>query len=212
MPNNPGQKSSSQALQLQALIALLKAETAELRQKNSSSASGGGTGGRSGSGSGSTGSFGGGSGGGSGAAVGRRRLGRRRALERWLRGRRLQPQRRERRVLRSASGSGTASGTAQAILQSTSTQVVVTVDLDATKQTEAAVGEPVTVELPDGTTVNGKITEVSPVAQTSSSSSSGTSGVGRRLGRVGIERWLGHAVGDDPGHDRADGTPEDPRP
>jgi hypothetical protein len=57
---------------------------------------------------------------------------------------------------------------------------VVTVDLDATKQTEAVVNEPVTVELPDGTTVDGKITEVSPVAQTSSSSnsSSGSGGSG----------------------------------
>ncbi len=93
LPNNPGQKSSSQALQLQALIALLKAETAELRQRTSSSASGGGTGGRSGSGSGSgsAGSFSGGSGaGGSG----------RRALERWLRGGRLQSQRGKRRVFR----------------------------------------------------------------------------------------------------------------
>ncbi len=53
-----------------------------------------------------------------------------------------------------------------------------TVDLDATKQTEAVVGEPVTVELPDGSTVNGKITEVSPVAQTSSSNSSSGSGSG----------------------------------
>ena len=47
-----------------------------------------------------------------------------------------------------------------------------TVDLDATMQSEAVVREPVTVELPDGSTVDGRITEVSPVAQTSSSSSS----------------------------------------
>ena len=49
LPNNPDQKSNSQALQLQALIALLKAETAELRQKNSSSAGNGSASGRSGS-------------------------------------------------------------------------------------------------------------------------------------------------------------------
>jgi hypothetical protein len=55
---------------------------------------------------------------------------------------------------------------------------VVTVDLDATKQSEAVVGEPVTVELPDGTTVGGKITEVSPVAQSSSSSSSSSNAAG----------------------------------
>jgi len=54
----------------------------------------------------------------------------------------------------------------------------VTVQLDATKQSEAVVEEPVTVQLPDGSTVNGKITEVSPVAQSSSSSSSSGSGAG----------------------------------
>jgi hypothetical protein len=70
------------------------------------------------------------------------------------------------------SSSTSAASAAQAILQTTSTQLVVTVNLDATKQTEAVVGEPVTVELPDGTTADGGITQVSPVAQTSSSSSS----------------------------------------
>jgi hypothetical protein len=55
--------------------------------------------------------------------------------------------------------------------------VIVSVDLDATKQSEARVGERVTVEMPAGSTVNGKITEVSPIAQ-SSSSDSGSSGSG----------------------------------
>ena len=53
----------------------------------------------------------------------------------------------------SGAGSGSGGGRAAArpaILQTTSTQLVVTVDLDATKQSEAVVGEPVTVELPDG--------------------------------------------------------------
>ena len=50
-----------------------------------------------------------------------------------------------------SSGSGSGAGTAEAILGTTSTQQVVTVELDATKQSEAVVGEPVTVELPDGT-------------------------------------------------------------
>ena len=78
-----------------------------------------------------------------------------------------------------------------------------TVDLDATKQSEAVVGEPVTVELPDGSTVDGKITEVSPVAQTQQLVElSGTQRVGRWP--AGRRRWLGHAVGDDPGDDRAD--------
>ncbi len=163
LPNNPGQNSNSQALQLQALIALLKAETAELRQKAAGSGSTPSTGSRSGAGStgastsggfsgggggggGSSAAAAGGSGGGGGGGGGTSSA--------------------------SSGSSGSGGGTAQAILQSTSTELVVTVDLDATKQTEAVVGEPVTVELPDGTTVDGKITEVSPVAQTSSSSSS----------------------------------------
>jgi hypothetical protein len=54
----------------------------------------------------------------------------------------------------------------------------VTVDLDATKQSEAVLSEPVTVQLPDGSTVSGKITDVSPVAVTSSSDSGADSGGG----------------------------------
>jgi hypothetical protein len=77
----------------------------------------------------------------------------------------------------SAASSG-ASGSASAILATSSTELVVTVDLDATKQSEAKLNEPVTVQLPDGTTVNGKITAVSPVAVSSSSSSSSASGGG----------------------------------
>ena len=69
LPNKPDQKSNSQALQLQALIALLKAETAELRQKNSSSAGTGSASGRSGSGTGSGSGSGCGSGGRLGAAA-----------------------------------------------------------------------------------------------------------------------------------------------
>ena len=83
----------------------------------------------------------------------------------------------------SSTGSGAASAasaSAQPILQTTSTKLVVTVDLDATMQSEAVVHEPVTVEMPDGSNVDGRITEVSPVAQStsSSSSSSGTAGSG----------------------------------
>jgi hypothetical protein len=76
-----------------------------------------------------------------------------------------------------SSGSSTSSSSAGAgateILQTTSTQLVVTVDLAASSQSEAVVGEKVTVELPNGSVVNGAITAVSPVAQSSSSSSSG---------------------------------------
>jgi len=63
-------------------------------------------------------------------------------------------------------------------MQTTSTKLVVTVDLDATKQSEAVVGGPVTVQMPDGTTQDGKITAVSPVAVSSTSSSSSASGSG----------------------------------
>ena len=51
-----------------------------------------------------------------------------------------------------------------------------TVNLDATKQSEAVVGEPVSVQLPSGDTVGGRITQVSPIAQSSSSSSGSSSG------------------------------------
>jgi hypothetical protein len=54
----------------------------------------------------------------------------------------------------------------------------VTVSLDATKQSEAVVGEAVSVQLPSGGTVGGRITQVSPIAQTASSSSSSSSGGG----------------------------------
>ena len=59
-------------------------------------------------------------------------------------------------------------------------EVVVTVQLDATKQSEATVGEPVTVQLPAAARVDGKITQVSPVAQSSSSERQ------RQWGRRGI--------------------------
>jgi len=70
-----------------------------------------------------------------------------------------------------ASRGGGSSGTA--ILQTTSTHLVVTVDLSASSQSEAKAGERVTVEMPAGNTVNGRITAVSPVAQSSSGSGNG---------------------------------------
>jgi hypothetical protein len=78
-------------------------------------------------------------------------------------------------ALGSSSGGGGGGGAA-AILQTTSNQLVVTVDLDATKQSEATVGAPVTVQLPSGNTVNGDITAVSAVAQSSGANSSSGSG------------------------------------
>jgi hypothetical protein len=68
------------------------------------------------------------------------------------------------------------------VLQTSSTQLVVTVDLDATKQSEAKVGEAVTVEMPNGNTVNGKITAVSSVAQSSSSGNGNGNGNGNGSG------------------------------
>jgi hypothetical protein len=69
--------------------------------------------------------------------------------------------------------SGAGGAAANAIMQTSSSQLVATVDLDATKQSEAKVGEQVQVELPDGDYVNGKITAVSPVAQSSSGNGNG---------------------------------------
>ncbi len=78
-----------------------------------------------------------------------------------------------------ASSSGGAP--AQAILQTASPRLVVSVALDATMQSEATVGAAVTVQLPDGSTVGGRVTHVSPVAQ-SSSTSPGSSGSGNGNG------------------------------
>ncbi|HEY3943900.1 MAG TPA: peptidoglycan-binding domain-containing protein [Solirubrobacteraceae bacterium] len=77
----------------------------------------------------------------------------------------------------SNSGSPSSGGSAQGIMQTSSTQLVATVDLDASKQNEAKVGEKVAVEMPNSSTVNGVISAVSPVAQSSSGSgnSSGNS-------------------------------------
>ncbi len=173
-PGTPGTKPTSGSgkpttgttvSSLAALVALLKAEIAELKKSAGTSASPGASG-KSGaagastvSGSGaaggstgkSAGSSAGSSAGGGGSSAG------------------------------GSAGSGAASAaspSAQAIMQTTSTKLVVTVDLDATKQSEAVVGGPVTVQMPDGTTQDGKITAVSPVAVSSTSSSSSSSGSG----------------------------------
>ena len=79
----------------------------------------------------------------------------------------------------SGSGSGSGSNAGTAVLETTSTHLVVTVDLAASSQSEAVVRERVTVEMPAGNTVNGRITAVSPVAQSSSGSGTGAnSGAG----------------------------------
>ncbi|MEO6858304.1 MAG: hypothetical protein ABI323_06920 [Solirubrobacteraceae bacterium] len=76
----------------------------------------------------------------------------------------------------SSSNSGSSGGgSASAVLQTASRQLIATVDLDASKQSEAKVGEKVTVQMPAGNTVNGVITGVSSVAQSSSSANNGAS-------------------------------------
>jgi hypothetical protein len=146
---NSGKPTAEQ--QLQALLALLKAETRQLGHNGSPgsgspSGSGHPSGGSGNSGSGNSASGNSGSGnsgsGNSGSGNG---------------------------------GSGNSgSGSATAILQTTSTQLVVTVDLAPTVQSEAVLGEHVTVEMPNGDVVNGKITAVSPVAQNSSNGNNGS--------------------------------------
>jgi hypothetical protein len=87
-----------------------------------------------------------------------------------------------------SGASGSSSGTA--ILQTTSTHLVVTVDLSASSQSEAVVGDRVSVELPAGNTVQGTVTAVSTVATSSSaddsnSNSGGGSGGGGAAGSGG---------------------------
>jgi peptidoglycan hydrolase-like protein with peptidoglycan-binding domain len=84
-----------------------------------------------------------------------------------------------------APAGGSGGGNATAILQTSSTQVIATVDLDASKQSEAKVGETVTVEMPAGNTVEGRITAVSPVAQSSTNAGSGNNGGGGSGGGPG---------------------------
>ena len=69
--------------------------------------------------------------------------------------------------------SGSSGGSATAVLETTSTRQVVTVNLDPSKQSEAKVGERVTVEMPAGNTVDGRVSAVSSVAQAPSNSNNG---------------------------------------
>jgi peptidoglycan hydrolase-like protein with peptidoglycan-binding domain len=69
--------------------------------------------------------------------------------------------------------SDSAGGSASPILETTSTRQIVTVDLDPSKQSEAKVGARVTVEMPAGNTVDGRVSAVSSVAQSSSNSDNG---------------------------------------
>ena len=72
-------------------------------------------------------------------------------------------------------------GAGTPILLTTSTRLTVTVDLDASKQSEAKVGEAVTVEMPGGSVVNGRITAVSRVAQSSNNGNGGNGSSGSTI-------------------------------
>ncbi len=82
------------------------------------------------------------------------------------------------------SGSGGSGPAGTAILQTSSTHLIATVDLAASSQSEAAVGSQVSVEMPNGTSVGGTITAVSPIAQTSSNNG-GSGGLGAGGGSSG---------------------------
>jgi hypothetical protein len=86
---------------------------------------------------------------------------------------------------RAAAGTGGTSGPATAIMTTTSTRRVVTVALPTTNAALARAGERVSVELPSGDTVHGRIASVGTVA-TSSSSTSDAGGGGSSSGPATI--------------------------
>jgi peptidoglycan hydrolase-like protein with peptidoglycan-binding domain len=62
------------------------------------------------------------------------------------------------------------------VLETTSTTRVVTIDLDATRQSLVSEGDPVSVELPDGRTIDGTITTVGQVAESETNPETGEQG------------------------------------
>ena len=153
----------SQSQTIAALIQLLRAENAQLQAELRAHHSGGGNGsgsGHSGSGHSGSGHSGSGHSGSGDSGSGNSGSG-------------------------NSGSSGGSGGTPVEILQTTSTKLVVTVDLSASSQSEAKVGEHVTVQLPDNSTVNGRITAVSPVAQSSSSGNGNGNGGGGNGGGSG---------------------------
>ena len=139
--HHPGPPSQEQ--QLRALLALLRAETAQLRSGQHNGGSGASTAKSSGSSS-STKS--------SGSSSSKKSSSS------------------------NSNNSSPGAGDATAIMQTSSDHLIVTVDLAASAQSEAVVGEPVTVEMPNGNTVSGRITAVSSVATSSSGNDSNTAG------------------------------------
>jgi putative peptidoglycan binding protein len=85
----------------------------------------------------------------------------------------------------SAGSGGSTGGSAQPIFQTSSTRLVVTVDLSASSQSEARVGERVSVEMPAGNSVRAMIIAVSRIAQSSSSGSGGGQSAGQGSGSGG---------------------------
>ncbi len=83
------------------------------------------------------------------------------------------------------SNGGGAGGSATAVMSTSSTKLVVTVDLSASSQSEATIGEKVGVEMPNGNTVGGRVTAVSPVATSSSSGDNGSGAGGNGSGGSG---------------------------
>ena len=77
-----------------------------------------------------------------------------------------------RRIGQQTASVGSAVSSGSPVLTTTSTAQNVVVQLDATDQTLAVVGRRVNVDLPDGSSVPGRIVSVGKVAQSSSSSSS----------------------------------------
>ncbi len=72
-----------------------------------------------------------------------------------------------------SGGDGDSGGTASELMTTTSTHQLVTVKLDATKQEIAKQGARVSVELPNGDVVGGRIARVGKVATTASSGEGG---------------------------------------
>ena len=81
-----------------------------------------------------------------------------------------------RRIGQQTAAVGSTVQSGSPVMTTTSTAQNVTVELAATDQTLAVVGRRVSVSLPDGSTVPGRIVGVGKVAQSSSSSSSSSAG------------------------------------
>jgi hypothetical protein len=77
---------------------------------------------------------------------------------------------------------GASAAAGSTVLTASSLTPVVTIDLDASLQTEVAVGNKVSITLPDGSATPGVISQISTVASSSSSSSSSSSGNGNGNG------------------------------